>query len=98
MIKIICVGKLKEKYLIDLVYDYLSRLNKYHKTEIVEIKDSDIYKESLLIEKQIDNRDFVTDRGTNKENEKEGSPDIYVPKVKEIIISRPVATGRERPV
>ena len=59
MIRIICVGKLKEKYLKDLVDDYLERLNKYHKTEIVEVKDSDIFKESLLIEKQIDNRDFV---------------------------------------
>ena len=59
MIKIICVGKLKEKYLKDLVDDYLERLNKYHKTEIVELKDSDIIKESFLIEKQIDNRDFV---------------------------------------
>ena len=59
MIRIICVGKLKEKYLIDLVNDYLSRLNKYHKTELIEVKDSDIIKESLLIEKQIDNRDFV---------------------------------------
>ena len=59
MIRIICVGKLKEKYLKDLVDDYLERLNKYHKTELIEVKDSDILKESLLIEKQIDNRDFV---------------------------------------
>ena len=59
MIRIICVGKLKEKYLKDLVDDYLERLNKYHKTELIEVKDSDIIKESLLIEKQIDNRDFV---------------------------------------
>ena len=59
MIRIICVGKLKEKYLADLVNDYLGRLNKYHKTEVVEVKDSDIVKESFLIEKHIDKRDFV---------------------------------------
>ena len=59
MIRIICVGKLKEKYLKDLVNDYLERLNKYHKSEIVEVKDSDIVKESFLIEKHIDNKDFV---------------------------------------
>ena len=47
MIRIICVGKLKEKYLKDLVDDYLERLNKYHKTELIEVKDSDIIKESL---------------------------------------------------
>ena len=38
MIKIICVGKLKEKYLIDLVEDYKTRLSKYHKIEIIELK------------------------------------------------------------
>ena len=46
---------------------------------------------------EIYNRDFGTDKGINTENEKEGRPDIYVPKVKEIVISRPVATGKERP-
>lgn len=46
---------------------------------------------------EIDNRDLGTDSGINTENEKEGLADIYVPKVKEIVISRPVATGRERP-
>ena len=59
MIKIICVGKLKENYLKDLVSDYLDRVNKYHKTELVEIKDSDIDKESNQIEKYIDSKDFV---------------------------------------
>lgn len=39
MIRIICSGKLKEKYLIDLVNDYEKRINKYHKLEIIEIKD-----------------------------------------------------------
>jgi len=39
MIKIICVGKLKENYMIDLVNDYYRRVNKYHKIEIIEVKD-----------------------------------------------------------
>ena len=59
MIKIICVGKLKENYLKDLVSDYLDRVNKYHKTELIEVKDSDIVKESNQIEKYIDSKDFV---------------------------------------
>ena len=42
MIKIICVGKLKEKYLIDLVDDYKNRIRKYHKIEILELKDSNL--------------------------------------------------------
>lgn len=59
MIKIICVGKLKEKYLIDLVNDYVKRVNKYHKLEITEVKDSNIKDEALEIEKYIQSRDFI---------------------------------------
>lgn len=59
MIKIICVGKLKEKYLIDLVNDYVKRVNKYHKLEIIEVKDSNIKDEALEIEKYIQSRDFI---------------------------------------
>ena len=40
MIKILCVGKIKEKYLEDLIKDYLTRIRKYHKIEIYEIKDN----------------------------------------------------------
>lgn len=46
---------------------------------------------------EIDNREARTDSGTNTEKETGGQTDIYVPKVKEIVISRPVATGKERP-
>ena len=46
---------------------------------------------------EIDNRDFGTDSVINTEKETGGQTDIYVPKVKEIVISRPVATGKERP-
>lgn len=46
MIKIICVGKIKEKYLSDLINDYKTRIGKYHKIEIIELKDSEINKES----------------------------------------------------
>ena len=56
MIKIICVGKLKEKYLIDLSIDYLKRINKYHKIELIECKDSNIEKEALEILKYIKER------------------------------------------
>lgn len=59
MIKIICVGKLKERYLIDLVDDYVKRVNKYHKLELIEVKDSNIKDEALEIEKHINSRDFV---------------------------------------
>jgi len=59
MIKIICVGKLKEQYWKDLVNDYLKRVNKYHKVEIIELADSNIEKEGELIEKHLNSKDFI---------------------------------------
>ena len=56
MIKIICIGKLKEQYIKDLVLDYLKRVNKYHKLEIIECLDSNIKEEKeriLLILKRV---------------------------------------------
>lgn len=38
-IKVICVGSLKEKYLKDMQAEYLKRLSKYCKIEIIELKD-----------------------------------------------------------
>jgi len=59
MIKIICVGKIKEDYLTNLISDYESRIKKYHKMEIIELKDSDIETEGDLILKQIKTTDFL---------------------------------------
>lgn len=60
MIKIICLGKLKEKYLVDLVNDYTSRIEKYHKIEIIELKDEeDLESEAKAIEKHIGKNDYV---------------------------------------
>ena len=59
MIKIICVGKLKEQYLKDGINDYFKRVNKYHKLEIIELPDSDINKEKELILKNINNKDYI---------------------------------------
>lgn len=39
MIKIIAVGKIKEKYIEDAISEYLKRLSKFTKTEIIEVKD-----------------------------------------------------------
>ncbi len=60
MIKIICLGKLKEKYLIDLTDDYLKRISKYHKIELIELKDEeDLTKEAQNILKYISNKEYV---------------------------------------
>lgn len=50
MIKIICVGKIKEKFYVDAIKEYLKRLSKYTKLEIVEIED--IYDKNIDIIKK----------------------------------------------
>ena len=50
MIKIICVGKIKEKYFILAINEYLKRLSKYVKIDIVEIKDEARAEVALKIE------------------------------------------------
>ena len=59
MIKIICVGKIKEKYLCDAINDYLTRISKYHKIEIIEIPDNDINSEKENILKKINPKDYL---------------------------------------
>ena len=59
MIKIICIGKLKEQYLKEGINDYYNRINKYHKIEIIELPDSNIDKEKELILKNINTKDYI---------------------------------------
>lgn len=60
MIKIICLGKLKEKYLTELVNDYLHRIKKYHNIEIIELQDiEDLKIEGQNILKHINQTDYV---------------------------------------
>ena len=64
MIKIICLGKIKEDFFKDAEKEYLKRLQKYTKLEIIELedeKDKDIKvclsKEEQLIKKSIKDKD-----------------------------------------
>ena len=59
MIKIICVGKLKEDYLKEAVNDYLKRISKYHKIDIIELPDSNIIKEGEEILKHLNPKDYL---------------------------------------
>lgn len=70
MIKIVCIGKLKEKALSTLVDDYLNRIVPYTKISIEELKDYPNYdddasnrlsieKESKSILDKISNDDYV---------------------------------------
>ena len=54
MIRIITVGKLKEKYLLDAKEEYLKRLSKYTKIEIIELEDSKIDNEKDALEEEKD--------------------------------------------
>ncbi len=59
MIKILCVGKIKESYLNDLINDYKKRIGKYIKIEIIELKDDVNYdKEISNLIKNIKTSDY----------------------------------------
>lgn len=63
MIKIICVGKIKEKYLKDAILEYQKRLSKYTKLEIIEVPDEAtgniLEKEKNSILKHINDKDYI---------------------------------------
>lgn len=60
MIKIICLGKIKEHYLEDMINDYQKRISKYHKIEIIELKDeNNLQLEKENIKKYLHNQDYI---------------------------------------
>lgn len=59
MIKVICIGKIKETYLTELINDYKKRINKYHKLEIIELKDSNRKEEKKEILKNIKDNEYI---------------------------------------
>lgn len=65
MIKIITVGKLKEKYFRDASEEYLKRLSKYSKIELIEVPDEDydvkktLSKERDNILKYVSDKDYI---------------------------------------
>ena len=48
--KIICVGKIKEKFFVDAINEYSKRISKYTKLEIIEISDE--ANESIALKKE----------------------------------------------
>jgi 23S rRNA (pseudouridine1915-N3)-methyltransferase len=66
MIKIICVGKLKEKYLKDAIDEYKKRISKYSELELIEVADEGLLddvktlkKEGESILKYINTKDYI---------------------------------------
>lgn len=66
MIKIICVGKIKEKFFKEALEEYQKRLSKYTKLNIIEVEDINLDNEELikqkekeLILKHIEKKDYI---------------------------------------
>ena len=70
MIKIICVGKIKEKFLRDAIEEYMKRLSKYHKINIIEVMDSNIKTETTEILKKIEILDDLLESVKREDREK----------------------------
>ena len=60
MIKILCIGKIKEKFFRDAIDEYKKRLSKFTKLEIIEVSDNEsIDKEKDLLLKHINEKDYI---------------------------------------
>ncbi len=52
MIKIICFGKIKEKYFFEALNEYEKRISKYSKLEIIELPDEPTNNSKIVLEKE----------------------------------------------
>lgn len=65
MIKIICIGKIKEKFYRDAIEEYKKRISKYSKLEIIELEDisdnieTTLRKERDLILNKLNDKDYI---------------------------------------
>ena len=67
MIKLLCVGKVRDSHLAALIDEYVKRIGRYHRIEIVEMKDEAISadekavmnKEAERLLSRIDRDDYV---------------------------------------
>lgn len=96
MIKIICVGKIKEKYLSGAIEEYKKRITKYTKIDIIELQDFDYdnvevtkEKEKDLILKYINPKDYII---TLEIDGKELTSNEFASKIDSIFITNPNIT------
>lgn len=66
MLKILCVGKIKESFIKDGINEYTKRISGYDKIQITEVKEfnqktikQNIYDEGTLLLQEISDKDFV---------------------------------------
>jgi 23S rRNA (pseudouridine1915-N3)-methyltransferase len=60
-IRLICIGKVKERYLQEGINEFLKRLTPYCKIEIIELKDRGIEKDSEMISEYINDKSYLLD-------------------------------------
>ena len=67
-IKIICLGKIKEHSLLDLIDEYKKRISKYANIEIVElakiVNDFFDFKSKIIVKKDGLNKEYTGDNST----------------------------------
>lgn len=66
MLKLICVGKIKEKFLVEGIKEYTKRINGYDKFQIIEVREfnqktirQNMQDEAKAILQEISDKDFV---------------------------------------
>lgn len=66
MIKIICVGKIKERFYQEAIEEYLKRVKKYTKIDLIEVPDTKTDNEEIAkkkekeqIEKHLSSKDYI---------------------------------------
>lgn len=59
-INIVCVGKIKEKYLVDAINEYLKRLSKYAKVNVIELEDEKIQNHTVTDIQNIESRKILS--------------------------------------
>ncbi len=93
MIKLITVGKIKEKYLKDAILEYTKRISKYTKLEIIELPDYDYDNKQIVLEKEkeniikhINSRDYVI---TMQIEGKNISSEDFADKIDKVFVTNP---------
>jgi 23S rRNA (pseudouridine1915-N3)-methyltransferase len=70
-IKIIAIGKIKERYLQEGINEYLKRLAPFCKIEILELKDEGIEKEAKKIENYLNSNSYLMDANGKESSSEE---------------------------
>ena len=93
MIKLITVGKIKEKYLKDAILEYTKRISKYTKLEIIELQDYDYDNKQIVLEKEkeniikhINSRDYII---TMQIEGKNISSEDFADKIDKVFVTNP---------